>query len=214
MTEGGLIGKKIGMTQIFREDGQRVPVTVIQAEPALVVQKRTVERDGYNAIQVGAGAVKETKLTRPQKGHFAKAGVEPRRILREFRVADPGAYEVGQTIGVDAFAAGTYVDVIGKSKGKGFQGTVKRYGFGRGPSSHGSKFHRAPGSIGGSADPGRVFKGTRLPGRMGGKRVTVRGLEVAAVDQDRNLLLIKGSVPGPRGSIVLVRPTNVGRKRA
>lgn len=214
MAEGGIIGKKIGMTQIFREDGQRIPVTVIEADNCLVVQKRTMERDGYSAIQIGMGEIKDAKLTQPMKGHFAKTGVKPRRFLREIRVNDESAFEVGQAIGVDLFAEGQYVDVAGTSKGKGFQGVIKRHGFRRGPSSHGSHFHRGPGGFGGAATPGRVFKGRRLPGRMGGKRISARGLQVAAVDQERNLLLIKGSVPGPRGAIVLVRPTNVGRKQA
>ena len=209
-----LIGRKLGMTQIFDENGRLVPVTVIEAGPCVVVQRRTPERDGYAAIQLGFGEVKEQKLNRPMRGHFRKRGVAPRRLLREFRVDDVDQYEVGQELKADIFTAGEYVDVTGISRGKGFQGAIKRHGFGRGPMSHGSKYHRGPGSLGPSTYPARVFKGRKLPGHMGVRRVTARGLRLVRVDAERNLLLVKGSVPGARGSYVLIRSTTVARKKA
>lgn len=210
----GLIGRKLGMTQLFDEDGRLVPVTVIEAGPCLVVQRRTQDRDGYQAIQLGFGDVKDKKVNRPMRGHFANRGLAPRRLLREFRVDDVDAYEVGQELKADVFEAGEYIDVTGISRGKGFAGAIKRHGFGRGPMSHGSKYHRGVGSMGAATYPGRVFKGKKLPGHMGGRRVTARGLRVLRVDPERNLLLVEGSVPGARGSYVLVRSTSVARKKA
>lgn len=208
----GILGRKVGMTQIFDEQGNQVPVTVIEAGPCVVVQKRTADKDGYSAIQLGFGAVRERRLNRPLRGHFARAGVRPTRILRELRVEDPDAFQVGQELRADVFAPGEYVDVVGISKGKGFGGPMK-LGFKRGPMTHGSKYHRRVGSLGGSTYPGHVFKGRRLPGRLGGVRVTVRGLRVVRVDPERNLLLVRGSVPGARGAVVLVRETTVPGKR-
>jgi large subunit ribosomal protein L3 len=201
------------MTQIFSEDGKVIPVTLVEAGPCLVTQVKKEEKEGYNALQLGFGEVKEKKLTRPLKGHFESKGVEPRRHLMEIKVDDPGGYEVGQEVTVDIFSKGDRVDVRGKSKGKGFAGVVKRHGFGGGPASHGACFHRAPGSIGACATPSRVFKGKRLPGRMGGERVTVLNLEVVDVKPERNLLLLKGGVPGPRGSILLIRESVKTRPR-
>ncbi|HEY8394756.1 MAG TPA: 50S ribosomal protein L3 [Thermaerobacter sp.] len=211
----GLLGRKLGMTQIFDEEGRAVPVTVVQAGPCVVVQKKTEEKDGYRALQLGFGEVKESKVNKPMSGHFRKAGVKPVRYLREFRLdddEDDQRYEVGQELTVELFSAGEYVDVTGISKGKGFLGPIARHGFGRGPMSHGSKYHRGPGSLGSSTFPGRVFKGRKMAGRAGGERVTVRGLQVVRVDPARHLLLIKGAVPGPRGGIVSIRKTNVPRK--
>ncbi len=201
----GILGRKLGMTQVFDEKGRMLPVTVVQAGPCVVVQKKTAVRDGYDAIQLGFGEVKERRLTKPVLGHFKKAGVRPLRLLREFRVDNPDDYQVGQEIKVDIFAPGERVDVTGTSKGHGFAGVIKRHGFRRGPMSHGSKYHRRVGSLGASTLPARVFKGRKMPGRMGGDRVTVQGLELVRVDPERNLLLIKGSVPGVRGSYVIIR---------
>jgi len=201
----GLLGKKLGMTQVFDDEGRLIPVTVIQAGPCVVVERRLPSKHGYSAIQLGFEAVKENKVNRPTLGHFRKAGVAPMRYLREFRVENPEEYEPGQVIDVSIFQEKERVDVTGISKGKGFQGAIKRHGFRRGPMSHGSKYHRAPGSLSASADPSRVFKGRKLPGHMGHRRVTVRGLEVVRVDPDRNLLLVKGAVPGPRGSLVSIK---------
>lgn len=198
----GLIGEKIGMTQIFNENGHLIPVTVVQAGPCVVVDKRTPKQHGYSAIVVGFGTAK--KPTQPARGLFKKAGVDPRRVLMEFRVEDVDQYEVGQEIKVDIFNKGEKVDVSGVTKGKGFQGTTKRHGFARGPKTHGSRSYRIPGSIG-STDPARVFKGKKMPGRMGGKHVTTMNLEVVDVDQEDNLLLIKGAIPGPRKSLVTIR---------
>jgi large subunit ribosomal protein L3 len=215
-----IIGKKIGMTQIFREDGTVVPVTVIEAGPCTVTAVRRAERDGYDAVQLGFGEVNEAKLTKAEVGHLKKAGAGALKHLVEFRDAElskgdgdgeaeegegSGAPKVGETVTVAAFEAGQRVKVSGVSVGKGFQGTVKRHRFARGPETHGSHNVRAPGSVGASAFPARVFKGMRMPGRMGGKRVTQRGLEIAEIDSDRNLLLIKGSVPGSRNAILEVR---------
>jgi large subunit ribosomal protein L3 len=211
-----IIGKKLGMTQVFREDGTVVPVTVIEAGPCTVTAIRKADRDGYDAIQLAYGEVKEAKLTRAELGHLKKAGAGARKHLAEFRDAelpsggegegeDSEGPKVGDDVTVSAFEPGERVKVSGVSIGKGFQGGIKRHNFSRGPVSHGSHNVRAPGSIGASADPARVFKGTKMPGRMGGTRVTQRGLEVAEVDAERNLLLIKGSVPGSRNAIVEVR---------
>jgi large subunit ribosomal protein L3 len=203
-----IIGKKLGMTQIFTEDGTVVPVTVIEAGPCAVTAVRDPERDGYAAVQLAYDEVPERKLTKGELGHLKKAGAPPMRALVEFRDEDLGAADgpkLGDQVTIEAFEPGQKVKVSGISVGKGFQGSIKRHGFSRGPMSHGSHNIRAPGSIGASADPARVFKGLRMPGQMGAKRATQRGLEVAQVDPDRNLLLIKGSVPGSRNRIVEVR---------
>lgn len=200
----GIIGKKLGMTQVFAEDGAAVGVTAIEVEPSIVVQVKTKEKDGYDAIQVGYGRVKQKNITKPLQGHFNKANKGFFRVLKEFST-DAGSYEVGQEISSDIFQAGGYVDVVGTSKGKGFQGVVKRHGFGGGRATHGSMFHRAPGSIGASADPSRVFKGTKMGGHMGDVRKTVQNLQIWQVRPDRNLLLIKGSVPGCKNGYVMIK---------
>lgn len=200
-----ILGTKIGMTQVFTEDGLVVPVTVVEAGPCKVVQKKTAETDGYEAVQLGFGKIKDKKVKKPAAKHYEKAGVAPSRHLREFRFDDCGSYEVGQEIKADTFAGGEMVDVTGISKGKGFAGTIKRYNHHRGPMTHGSKFHRAPGSLGACATPGRVFKGHKMPGHMGNVKVTTQNLTVVKVDTERNLLLIKGSVPGAKGALVIVR---------
>ena len=192
------------MTQVFQEDGTRVPVTVIEAEPNTVTAVRIPDRDGYAAVQVAAIPVEERKLTKPALGHLKKAGAAPSRAVKEFRDEAPEA-QIGEHLTVEQFEPGQRVKVSATAIGKGFQGTIKRHNFSRGPVSHGSHNVRAPGSIGASADPARVFKGTRMPGQMGGKRVTQRGLEVFEVDADRNLLLLRGAVPGPKGGTVEVR---------
>jgi large subunit ribosomal protein L3 len=199
-----IVGKKVGMTQVFTEDGTRVPVTVIEAEPNTVTAVRIPDRDGYAAVQVAAIPVAERKLNKPKLGHLKKAGAGPSKVLVEFRDEAPEA-QIGEELKVDQFEVGDKVKVSGVGIGKGFQGTIKRHNFGRGPMSHGSHNIRAPGSIGAAADPARVFKGTKMPGRMGGKRVTERGLEVFQVDAERNLLLLRGAVPGPKGGTVEVR---------
>jgi len=209
----GVFGRKIGMTQVFDDEGRLVPVTVVEVGPCHVVQKKTAERDGYEAIQVGIGEIKAKAVNKPLKGHFAKAGVEPHRHLRELRIEDAPefqALEVGAELRADVFSAGDYVDVTGTSKGKGFAGVVKRWGFNRGPMQHGSMYHRRVGSLG-ATDPQRVFKGRRMPGRMGGDRRTVQGLKVVKVDAERNLLLISGSVPGTKGSLLEIRATVKGK---
>jgi large subunit ribosomal protein L3 len=198
-----LLGTKLGMTQFFSEDGRVVRCTVIQAGPCLVTQKKTVENDGYAATQIAFGDVKPKRLNKPLLGHFKKAGVAPKRHLVE--VPGDGGPAVGDTVTVEVFTPGDIVKVTGVSKGKGFQGVVKRHGFSGGPSGHGSHFHRAPGSVGAAADPARVFPGSRLPGQMGNVRVTQRGLTVVKTDPDKNLVLVKGSIPGSRGSLVLIR---------
>ena len=200
-----LIGKKEGMTQIFDEKGNVVPVTVIEAGPCSVVQVKSVETDGYDAIQLGFGAVKEYKVNKPVKGHFAKAKVTPMKHLREFRVSDVSSVKVGDEIKVDTFVAGESVDIQGITKGKGFQGVIKRHGQSRGPMGHGSMYHRRPGSMGPTSTPGRVFKGKKLPGHMGVETVTIQNLQVVAVDLDKNALLVKGSVPGNKGSILKIK---------
>lgn len=199
-----ILGKKVGMTQLFTEEGESVPVTVIEATPNRVTAIRTADEDGYVAVQLGYGEVTERKLTKARRGHLTKTGAPALRHLREFR--DPeGEFELGGEVTVSSFEVGERVKVAAVAIGKGFQGTVKRHNFGRGPVSHGSHNVRAPGSIGASADPARVFKGMKMPGRMGGKRVTQRGLEVFRVDADKNLLLLRGSVPGPKNGTVEVR---------
>ncbi len=200
-----IYGKKIGMTQIFTEDDSLVPVTVIQAEPNKVCQVKTTETDGYEALQMGFGYIKDKRLNRPMKGHFEKQGAEPKRYLREVRVEDASEYKVGDEQTVAAFTDVKKVDVTGTSKGKGFQGVMKRWGFGGGPAGHGSRFHRAPGSIGQCATPSRVFKGKKLPGHMGCDTITTKNLEVVRIDEDQNLILVKGSVPGCKNGIVRVR---------
>jgi len=210
----GILGRKIGMTQIFGADGRLVPVTVVEAGPCQVVQKKTVATDGYEAIQLGFGEKRERLLTKPVRGHFAKHGAKPARFLREIRLdsGDP-AYEVGQEIKADLFQAGEEVDVVGRGKGKGFAGVIKRWNFNRAPMSHGSMYHRRTGSMC-ATDPARVFKNRKLPGRMGGGRVTVQGLQVFRVDPERNLILIRGAVPGPKGGLLLIKATVKRVRRA
>ncbi|MEA5019119.1 MAG: 50S ribosomal protein L3 [Gordonibacter sp.] len=200
-----IYGKKIGMTQIFGEDDRVIPVTVIQAEPNKVCQVKTKATDGYEAVQMGFGAIKEKKVNRPMKGHFAKQGADAVRYLREVRVDDASEYKVGDEQTVAAFGETKKVDVMGTSKGKGFAGVMKRYGHHGGPGGHGSHFHRAPGSVGQCATPSRVFKGLKLPGHMGCETVTVRNLEVVRIDEEQNLILVRGAIPGGKNGIVRVR---------
>jgi len=207
----GLIGRKLGMTQVFNEDGTSVPVTVIEVEPSVVVQKKTAEKDGYDAVQLGYLRVKQKAVNKPLQGHFRAADRGFFRVLKEFRGAVEDV-EVGQEIKVDIFSPGDYVDVTGTSKGRGFQGGVKRHGFRGGRDTHGSMFHRAPGSIGASSFPSRVFKGKRLPGHMGDSRVTVQNLRIISVRPDINALLVKGSVPGPKNGILIIREAVKKRK--
>jgi large subunit ribosomal protein L3 len=207
----GILGTKLGMTQVFDENNRVVPVTVVQAGPNVVTQVRTPETDGYTAVQLAYGAIDPRKVNKPRTGHFSKAGVTPRRHLVELRTADAGEYTVGQEITAEVFDAGTVVDVVGTSKGKGTAGVMKRHGFGGLGASHGTqRKHRSPGSIGGCATPGRVFKGVRMAGRMGNARVTTQNLTVHRVDADNGLLLIKGAVPGPRGGLLLVKTAAKG----
>lgn len=202
----GILGRKVGMSQVFDEEGKAVPVTVIEAGPCYVVQKKTPERDGYAALQLGFGEVEANKLNRPLRGHFAKSGVKPLRFLKEIRLDSDAvdSYEVGQEVKVDIFNPGDYVDVQGVTKGKGFAGGIKRHGFHRGPMKHGSKYHRRPGSLG-AKGPARVFKGRKLPGRAGGEMRTVKNLKVVKVDPEHNLLLVRGAVPGPRMGLLLIK---------
>ena len=200
----GILGKKLGMTQIFTEEGIVVPVTVVEAGPNVVTQVKTVEKDGYNAIQVGFEDAKEKSLNKPQKGHLAAANVL-KKHLKEFRVDSVEEFTVGQEIKADLFAAGEKIDVTGTSKGKGFQGPIKRHGQSRGPESHGSRYHRRPGSMGACSFPGRVFKNKKLAGHMGSVTVTVQNLEVVRVDAEKNLILVKGAIPGAKGSVVTVK---------
>ncbi|GDY29350.1 50S ribosomal protein L3 [Gandjariella thermophila] len=207
----GILGTKLGMTQVFDERNRVVPVTVVKAGPCVVTQVRTPEKDGYSAVQLAYGAIDPRKVNKPKSGHFAKAGVTPRRHLAELRTTDAGEYQVGQEITAEVFEAGALVDVTGTSKGKGTAGVMKRHGFGGLGASHGTqRKHRSPGSIGGCATPGRVFKGLRMAGRMGNERVTTQSLTVHQVDQESGLLLIKGAVPGPRGGLVFVRTAAKG----
>jgi large subunit ribosomal protein L3 len=201
----GIIGKKLGMTQVFAEDGSAVGVTAIEVEPSVVLQVKTKDKDGYDAIQVGYGRVKQKNVTKPLQGHFNKANKGLFRFVREFPAQSEASYDVGQEITADIFKTGDYVDVVGTSKGKGFQGVVKRHGFGGGRATHGSMHHRAPGSIGASADPSRVFKGTKMGGQMGNVRKTIQNLQVWQVRSDRNLLLLKGAVPGSKNGFVLIK---------
>ena len=201
----GLIGKKIGMTQIFDEKGNVIPVTVIEAGPCVVAQIKTEDNDGYNAVQLGFGDVKDKHITKPEKGHFAKAKLTAKKHLREFKLDSIEGIKVGDELKADVFEAGEKVDVQGTSKGKGFQGVIKRHGQHRGPMGHGSMYHRRPGSMGATSTPGRVFKGKKLPGHMGSVTVTVQNLDVVRVDMDKNVLLIKGSVPGAKGAILKIK---------
>ena len=201
-----IIGKKIGMTQIFDAEGKVVPVTVIEAGPCNVIQKKTAETDGYEAVQLGFGEVKEKHVNKAIKGHFAKSGVSVKKVLKEFRL-DEITLNVGDEVKADIFAEGECVDVTGISKGKGFAGTVKRWGTHRGPMTHGSGYHRGPGSMGACSSPSRVFKGKRLAGHLGCEKVTVQNLDVVRVDMDRNLILVKGAIPGPKGGIVTIKNT-------
>lgn len=200
-----IYGKKIGMTQLFDEDGKVIPVTVIEAAPNKVCQVKTTATDGYEAVQLGFGTIKEQKVNKPMAGHFAKQGVEPVRYLREVRVADAAEHTVGEEVTVANFTEVKKVDVTGTSKGKGFAGVMRRYGFGGGPGGHGAHFHRAPGSVGQCAYPSRVFKGVRLPGHMGCDTVTTKNLEVVRVDEDMNLIMLKGAVPGGKNGVVRIR---------
>ena len=200
----GILGKKLGMTQIFAEDGRVIPVTVLEAGPCTVVQKKTMESDGYNSIQVGFGKVAKKKVNKPRQGHFTQVEQEPKLYLREFRVDNPEEYEVGQEIRVDVFTPGDKVHVSGISRGKGFAGSIKKWGFRRGPMTHGSRYRRGTGSLMTSAMT-RLFPGRKMPGRMGGKRITTRNLEVVQVDPEKNLLLVKGSVPGAKGALITIK---------
>ncbi|KMY52593.1 50S ribosomal protein L3 [Bacillus sp. FJAT-27231] len=199
----GILGRKIGMTQVFAENGELIPVTVIEATPNVVLQKKTIESDGYEAIQLGFDDKREKLANKPAKGHVAKANTAPKRFIREFRNFGEEV-EVGQEVKVDVFAEGDIIDVTGVSKGKGFQGAIKRHGQSRGPMSHGSRYHRRPGSMGPVA-PNRVFKNKLLPGRMGGEQITIQNLQVVKVDTERNVILVKGNVPGPKKSLVKIQ---------
>ena len=202
-----ILATKVGMTQIFNEDGVLTPVTVLQAGPVVVTQVKTVENDGYSAVQVGFADKREKLVNKPLKGHFDKAGVSYKRYIREFKLEDAENYALGQEIKADIFVAGDKIDVTAISKGKGFQGAIKRHGQSRGPMAHGSKFHRHAGSNGSSSDPSRVFKGKKMPGQMGNKKVTVQDLEIVRVDAENNLLLVKGAVPGPKKAMVTIKET-------
>ena len=202
-----ILGKKLGMTQVFAEDGKVTPVTVIEAGPCTVVQKKTVDTDGYDAVQLSYGEKSERKMNKPEKGHFDKAGVAYARYLREMRLDDVSAVNVGDVIKADIFEAGETVDVTGTSKGHGFSGTIKKYGTHRGPMAHGSGYHRGVGSMGACSTPSRVMKNKRLPGHMGVVQVTVQNLDVVKVDAEKNIILVKGAVPGPKGGIVTIKNT-------
>ena len=201
----GILGKKVGMTQYFTEAGELIPVTVVEVTPNVVLQLKTIENDGYEAVQLGFDDLREVLSNRPAKGHVAKANATPKRFIREFNNVELSEYEVGQEITVDVFKAGDIVDVTGTSKGKGFQGAIKRHGQSRGPMAHGSRYHRRPGSMGGASFPSRVFKGKALPGQMGGDRITIQNLEIVKVDAERNVILIKGNVPGSKKSLVEIK---------
>lgn len=200
-----ILAKKIGMTQIFADNGILIPVTVLEAGPCVVVQKKTIENDGYSAIQVGFGDVTSKRINKPAKGHLDKAGVDYKKVLKEFKLEDADKYEVGSEIKADMFTAGDKIDVSGVSKGKGFQGAIKRHGMHRGPMSHGSKYHRGLGSLGAGTTPGGVKKGRKMPGHMGAEKVTMQNLEVVRADAEKNLLLVKGPVPGPKGTVVMIK---------
>lgn len=200
-----ILATKVGMTQIFNEDGLLIPVTVLQAGPCVVTQVKTEDNDGYAAVQVGFGQIREKLVNKPEKGHFEKAGVDAKRFLKEFKFDNAAEYEVGQEIKADIFAAGDHIDATAISKGKGFQGAIKRHGQSRGPMAHGSKFHRHAGSNGAASDPSKVAKGKKMPGQMGNVQVTVQNLEIVRVDTENNLLLVKGAVPGPKKSLVTIK---------
>ncbi len=200
-----ILGRKLGMTQILEESGRAIPVTVIEAGPVTVVQKKEVERDGYSAVQVGYIDLKESKVNKPAKGHFAKANVTPKKYLREFRLDNAAEMNVGDEIKVDIFEAGEKVDIAGITKGKGYAGTIKRWGTHRGPMTHGSGYHRGPGSMGACSDPSRVFKGKKLPGHLGVEKVTIQNLKVVKIDSEKNLILVCGAVPGPKGGLVMIK---------
>ena len=200
-----ILGTKLGMTQLFDENGKIIPVTVVEAGPCVVVQKKTTDKDGYSAVQVGFMDKKEKHTNKPEEGHFKKAGVSAKKVLKEFKLENAAEMNVGDEIKVDAFAAGDKIDVTGTSKGKGFAGPMKRWGMHRGPMSHGSGYHRGSGSMGACSNPGRVMKGKKLPGHMGVARVTVQNLEVVKVDAEQNLILLKGAVPGNKGGLVTIR---------
>ena len=200
-----ILATKVGMTQIFNEDGMLIPVTVLQAGPCVVTQVKTDENDGYTAVQVGFGDIREKLVNKPETGHFAKAGVAVKRFVKEFRFDNDAEYEVGQEIKADIFAAGDHIDATAVSKGKGFQGAIKRHGQSRGPMAHGSKYHRHAGSNGMASDPSKVFKGKKMPGQMGAERVTIQNLEIVKVDADQNIILVKGAVPGPKKSLVMLK---------
>ena len=201
----GILGKKVGMTQVFTEGGELVPVTVIEAKPNVVLQVKTVETDGYNAVQLGFDDKRNVLSNQPGQGHVKKADTSPKRFIREIRDAELGDVEVGSEITVETFKQGDIIDVTGTSKGKGSQGVIKRHNQSRGPETHGSRYHRRPGSMGQAADPARVFKGKKLPGRMGGQTTTIQNLEIVRVDADKNVILVKGNVPGPKKSMVEIR---------
>jgi len=207
----GILGRKIGMTQIFTETGDAVPVTVVEAGPCLVVQRKTAARDGYDAVQIGLVEERAPRqVTQPMRGHFERGGVAPMRRLTEFKVAADDEAKAGDQIKASIFEVDEYVDVVGRGKGKGFQGVMKRHGFGGGRATHGSMFHRAPGSIGQASDPSRVFPGVRLPGQMGAKRITAKNLRVVKIDEERNLLFLKGSVPGPNSAYIAIQAAKKG----
>jgi len=200
-----IMAKKVGMTQVFAENGTLVPVTVLEAGPCVVVQKKTVEKEGYSSVQVGFGAIKEKRLNKPMKGHFVKGETEPAKVLKEFKLENASEMNVGDKILADVFAAGDKVDVSGVSKGKGYQGAIRRHGQHRGPMSHGSKYHRGVGSMGSATTPGKVRKGKKMAGHMGNVKVTVQNLEIVRADGEKNLILIKGAVPGAKGSVVVIK---------
>lgn len=202
-----ILGKKLGMTQLFCEDGKMIPVTVVEAGPCVVVQKKTVETDGYEAVQFGFADKEERKMNKPLKGHFDKAGVVYKRYLREFRLDDISSLNVGDEIKADTFEAGECVDVTGRTKGRGYTGTVKRWNTHRGPMTHGSGYHRGVGSMGACSDPSRVYKGKKLPGHYGNEQVTIQNLDIARVDAERNLILVRGAIPGPKGGLVYIKST-------
>ena len=202
-----ILATKIGMTQVFTEEGTLIPVTVLQAGPCVVTQVKTVENDGYAAVQVGYGDIREKLVNKPRKGRFDKAGVSYKRYIREFKLDNAADYKVADEIKADIFAAGDKVDATAISKGKGFQGAIKRHGQHRGPMAHGSKFHRHAGSNGAASDPSKVFKGKKMPGQMGNKKITIQNLEVVRVDAEKNLLLVKGAVPGPKKCLVTIKET-------
>lgn len=201
----GILGTKVGMTQFFTENGELIPVTVVEAPANVVLQVKTTENDGYEAVQVGYQDLREVLSNKPHKGHVAKANATPKRFVREFRDVELGEYEVGQEITVETFAVGDIVDVTGTSKGKGFQGAIKRHGQARGPMAHGSRYHRRPGSMGMASDASKVLKGKKLPGQTGGERITIQNLEIVSVDPENNVLLIKGNVPGAKKSLLEIK---------